>query len=214
MRILLFFLLVVFMSCCSEKTIELPEIKQATITEVIDVSAAYLFYDETKPDSIELNRKNLISTTNWLVNVDKRLTLNQAVPKIKFIQEKKRNSSHKNEAAKNYFTCHDLSQNNLGFIEFTDVHYYLDEKPNAEIEIIIEALDKITIKKNNDVDIFFKTNFKTLEKDLASIYPLETISVTLSFKRSMTFQQYITIKSKLDELDYSKILVDTNEFIY
>ncbi len=202
------------MSCCSEKTIELPEIKQATITEVIDVSAAYLFYDETKPDSIELNRKNLISTTNWLVNVDKRLTLNQAVPKIKFIQEKKRNSSHKNEAAKNYFTCHDLSQNNLGFIEFTDVHYYLDEKPNAEIEIIIEALDKITIKKNNDVDIFFKTNFKTLEKDLASIYPLETISVTLSFKRSMTFQQYITIKSKLDELDYSKILVDTNEFIY
>ncbi|WP_191860409.1 hypothetical protein [Hanstruepera ponticola] len=214
MRILLFFLLVVFMSCSSEKTIELPEIKQATITEVIDVSAAYLFYDETKPDSIELNRKNLISTTNWLVNVDKRLTLNQAVPKIKFIQEKKRNSSHKNEAAKNYFTCHDLSQNNLGFIEFTDVHYYLDEKPNAEIEIIIEALDKITIKKNNDVDIFFKTNFKTLEKDLASIYPHETISVTLSFKKSMTFQQYITIKSKLEELDNSKILVDTNEFIY
>ncbi len=202
------------MSCSSEKTIELPEIKQATITEVIDVSAAYLFYDETKPDSIELNRKNLISTTNWLVNVDKRLTLNQAVPKIKFIQEKKRNSSHKNEAAKNYFTCHDLSQNNLGFIEFTDVHYYLDEKPNAEIEIIIEALDKITIKKNNDVDIFFKTNFKTLEKDLASIYPHETISVTLSFKKSMTFQQYITIKSKLEELDNSKILVDTNEFIY
>lgn len=202
------------MSCSSEKTIELPEIKQATITEVIDVSAAYLFYDETKPDSIELNRKNLISTTNWLVNVDKRLTLNQAVPKIKFIQEKKRNSSHKNEAAKNYFTCHDLSQNNLGFIEFTDVHYYLDEKPNAEIEIIIETLDKITIKKNNDVDIFFKTNFKTLEKDLASINPLETISVTLSFKRSMTFQQYITIKSKLEELDNSKILVDTNEFIY
>ena len=214
MRILLFFLLVVIISCSSEKTIELPEIKQATITEVIDVSAAYLFYDETKPDSIELNRKNLISTTNWLVNVDKRLTLNQAVPKIQFIQEKKRNSSHKNEAAKNYFTCHDLSQNNLGFIEFTDVHYNLDEKPNAEIEIIIEALDKITIKKNNDVDIFFKTNFKTLEKDLASIYPHETISVTLSFKKSMTFQQYITIKSKLEELDNSKILVDTNEFIY
>lgn len=202
------------MSCSSEKTIELPEIKQATITEVIDVSAGYLFYDETKPDSIELNRKNLISTTNWLVNVDKRLSLNQAVPKIQFIQDKKRNSSHKNEAAKNYFTCHDLSQNNLGFIEFTDVHYYLDEKPNAEIEIIIEALDKITIKKNNDVDIFFKTNFKTLEKDLASIYPHETISVTLSFKKSMTFQQYITIKSKLEELDNSKILVDTNEFIY
>ena len=50
-----------FWSCANEKTIQLPEINGAKITELQDVSAAYLFYDETQPDSLELNRKNLIS---------------------------------------------------------------------------------------------------------------------------------------------------------
>ncbi len=98
------YLLILFLatfSSCNKKIVLLPEIQTASITEIIDVSPAYLFYDETQPDSVELNRKNLISTTNWLVNVDKRLTLKQAIPHIKFLQEKKRNSKmHKNESAK------------------------------------------------------------------------------------------------------------------
>lgn len=202
------------MSCSSEKKIELPEIKQATITEVIDVSPAYLFYNETQPDSVELNRKNLISTTNWLVNVDKRLTLNQAIPKIQFIQDKKRNSSHKNEAAKNYFTCHDLSQNNLGFIEFTDVFYHLDEKPNAEIEIIVESLDVMTIKKTSNAIISMESNLKNLTKDLNAISQEKPPKVTLSLKNSISFQDYITLKDFLSALNPQDFTIDNNEFIY
>ena len=82
-------------SCGNEKTLLLPEIEQSNITELQDVSAAYLFYDETKKDSVELNRKNLISTTNWLVNVDKRLTLKQAIPHIKINVHKAFYQAHK-----------------------------------------------------------------------------------------------------------------------
>ena len=110
-------------SCGKEKVLLLPEIDHSEISEIKDVSHAYLFYDDTKIDNTELNRKNLISTTNWLINIDKRLTLKQAIPHIKYLQEKKANSSHKNENAKNYFTCNDISRKNLGFIEFTDVVY-------------------------------------------------------------------------------------------
>jgi hypothetical protein len=45
------------------------------ITEVLDVSLAHIFYDETQHHSIFLNRKNRIISANWLVNIDKRLTL-------------------------------------------------------------------------------------------------------------------------------------------
>ncbi|WAC01778.1 hypothetical protein N7U66_18105 [Lacinutrix neustonica] len=75
-------------SCGNEKAVQLPEIQNAKITTVQDISPAYIFYDETKPDSVELNRKNLIISTNWLFNVDKRLTLRQAVPSIKKLQKK------------------------------------------------------------------------------------------------------------------------------
>ncbi|MEJ2113365.1 MAG: hypothetical protein P8X62_06655 [Flavobacteriaceae bacterium] len=117
-------LLLVSFSSCDKKTILLPEVQNAKISEVIDVSPAYIFYDITKPDSTDFNRKNLIGTTNWLVNVDKRLTLKQAIPHIQFLQDKRRNSKmHKNENARNYFTCNDTARNNLGFIDFTDVVY-------------------------------------------------------------------------------------------
>jgi len=80
-----------------------------------------LFYDETQPDSVLLNRKNLITTTNCLFNIDKRLTLKQAIPYIKYLQNKKKNAGHKNKKAKNYFTCHDLNKYNLGFKDFTEI---------------------------------------------------------------------------------------------
>ena len=131
MRNIYMLIILCCLSCNNERVLQLPEIENAEITEILDVSPAYIFYDETQPDSTLLNRKNLISTTNWLVNVDKRLTLKQAIPHIIFLQDKKRNAEvHKNENAKNYFTCNDTSISNLGFLEFTDIYYAKKDSSN------------------------------------------------------------------------------------
>lgn len=168
------FLLTLMCSCGKDKIIQLPKIEQSNITEITDVSAAYLFYDETMPDSVKLNRKNLISTTNWLVNVDKRLTLEQALPKIIFIQNKKRNSEiHKNENAKNFYTCNDISIKNLGFIDFTDTHYhtknastYLDTLKHDTDQIIkikVHTLDSTYVSFiSNDTSFTHTSNKKDL----------------------------------------------------
>ena len=87
MKKLIYLLLITaFLNCSNERVLQLPEIENAEVTEVLDVSPAYIFYDETQPDSTLFNRKNLIGTTNWLVNVDKRLTLRQAIPHIQYLQ--------------------------------------------------------------------------------------------------------------------------------
>ena len=159
-KILLISIALLFFSCGNEKVLQLPEIKNAKITEVLDVSPAYIFYDETKQDSVELNRKNLIISTNWLVNVDKRLTLEQALPSIIKLQEKKRNATmHKNEKARNYYTCNDTSIKNLGFIDFTDVVYIneneegISNKPinedNKIIDIMCFSINDIKISIDN-----------------------------------------------------------------
>ncbi len=207
------------MSCNSEKIIELPEIKQATITEINDVSPAYLFYDETQPDRVELNRKNLISTTNWLVNVDKRLTLGQAIPKIQFLQQKKNNSSHKNEAAKNYYTCHDLSENNLGFIEFTNVVYHLKMINSNSFELINKNQSVLLIDYNKDrsltmVDIL---DNKLINRGVFKLDHLEYKNydtIILSFSKDLSFQDYISLKDKLTSINFEDITIDNNEFIY
>jgi hypothetical protein len=208
------------MSCGNEKIVKLPEISSSEITEILDVSAAYLFYDETKEDSVELNRRTLISTTNWLVNVDKRLTLKQALPKIILMQNKKRNAElHKNEAARNYYTCHDTSRNNLGFIDFTDV-YYLDKKPeDTDIElnnyqiIINSGTDIKIVSTEGNMSMASESSFLQNIEDLV-LKNNEPVTLHLFFNEDLTFQDYITFKSLIKHLNSENVIIANKEFVF
>lgn len=216
MKKLLYLLLVTaFLSCNNERVLELPKIESAEITEVLDVSHAYIFYDETQPDSTLFNRKNLIGTTNWLVNVDKRLTLKQAIPHIQYLQDKRKKASmHKNEAAKNYFTCHETSIKNLGFVEFTDVNYSNSSEISQDYKtciMTVNSLKEITFSSSANLNISFsKENFSSVLPILKSEFG-ESIKLIMNFNESLSFQDYITIKNNLATFQNS---ISNNEFIY
>ncbi|MBC2845523.1 hypothetical protein [Winogradskyella flava] len=213
-------LILLIFNCNNERVLQLPEIENADITEVLDVSPAYIFYDETEPDSTLFNRKNLIGTTNWLVNVDKRLTLQQAIPHIQYLQNKrKKESMHKNEEAKNYFTCNDTSIGNLGFLEFTDIIYNDDKKEFLDKQnlclMTIDSLSNISFSTSIDLNIqFSKENFNYAYNDFIKKEYGDSAKIVLFFKNSMSFQDYISIKSELSLLNNGKIIIDNNEFIY
>jgi hypothetical protein len=234
MRYIFLLIILATFSCTNERVLQLAEIESAPVTEVLDVSSAYIFYDETQPDSTLLNRKNLISTTNWLVNVDKRLTLRQALPHIIFLQNKKRNAQmHKNENAKNYFTCNNTSISNLGFIEFTDVNYELvtiekagiaahNAKRHSSNDTIISEKSKpsnyIIFDTQNKINA--ENQIKKMLESIEDSIPFEKnlkitrFSCDLYFDSKLSFQDYITIKSKLYTADEQKVIFETNEFIY
>ncbi|WP_282123866.1 hypothetical protein [Algibacter mikhailovii] len=224
-RNLIILIILACFSCKNDKVIQLPEINNSEISEINDVSAAYIFYNESKPDSTELNRKNLISTTNWLVNIDKRLTLSQVIPHIKYLQEKKSNSSHKNNKAKNYFTCHDTNENNLGFIEFTPVIYQnkpintlIENNINTELErliIFFNRLNSITIYSKAGKTALIDSNATHLKQDLLTIIKNQKskTNLVLSFNKDLTFQDYISLKSILSAFKNQPISISNIEFI-
>ncbi|WP_194768316.1 hypothetical protein [Tamlana sp. I1] len=206
-------------SCGNKKVVELPEIDYSEISKINDVSPGYLFYDETQKDSVELNRKNLIVSTNWLINVDKRLTLNQVIPHIKFLQEKKNNSSHKNENARNYYTCNNTSEKQLGFIEFTEVVY--TEKTDASPDL--EASNKTKfINFNQDGSIYIlnpnaepfvtKSTKNTLLNDLKKVDSTGFILV-LRFHKNLSFQEYISYKSLIAKAELKQAKISKEEFL-
>ncbi len=223
----IFFALILF-SCGNDKSVVLPEIENAKITEILDVSPAYIFYNETLTDSVELNRKNLIGTTNWLFNIDKRLMLKQVIPKVKFLQDKKRNAQmHKNENAKNYFTCNDTSIQNLGFIEFTDVHYqnitirdfFKNKGRDEKVSMVLNVISANDFSLELSYDEQLKTTlFSSIEEVINEIFTHyrteEDIKLYLLFHDKLSFQEYITILSKIQSLKDDGISIDNNEFIY
>jgi hypothetical protein len=228
MKFSLLLLIIICFSCGKEKTIQLPEISHSAIHEVNDVSPAYIFYNESEKDSVELNRKNLIMSTNWLVNVDKRLLLRQAIPSIEMLQEKKRNAKmHKNEAARNYFSCNDTSIKNLGFLDFTDIVYHNGIDGNIiESQGIYETLPSETT--NHVLSIVFKSNdsisinsapsnaseFIDRLKHMDSIQNQIMGIVYLKFNENLTFQQYITFKSMLSQLKLQHATISYDEYIF
>ncbi|MGZ0016578.1 hypothetical protein [Yeosuana sp. AK3] len=226
-KITIWLVFLMLISCGQEKIIQLPEINHSNISEIQDVSAAYLFYDETLEDGVELNRKNLIGTTNWLVNIDKRLTLKQALPKIIFLQDKKRQAEvHKNENAKNYFTCHDLSKKNLGFIDFTEIMYrqekaqpFLNSK-KAEVQqlvnIKVHSLDSTYISIiSNDTSFTHTSNQKELLKHLSTHLSHQERTLIISeIKESLSFQDYITYKFILSQIHYKNVTIGNDEFVF
>jgi len=234
MRYIYLLVILTCFSCNNERVLYLPEIEKAEVTEVLDVSPAYIFYDETQADSTLLNRKNLIISTNWLVNVDKRLTLKQAIPHIKFMQDKKRNAEmHKNEDAKNYFTCNDTSIGNLGFLEFTDVFYEFSEPIDTSInlqDLVAEKLKNNQASTSTFLEIpldITNNNKDKIQQELQSYIELLALSTSISedmvingyaidlyFEGRMSFQDYISVKSKLSKIKSDKIIITNNEFIY
>ncbi|PTM08863.1 MAG: hypothetical protein DA407_07080 [Bacteroidetes bacterium] len=224
MKQLLKVMLIFSFISCTEKIVQLPETTNQDITEILDVSPIYMFYIE-ETDSIEFNRKNMISTTNWLVNIDNRLSLKQILPHLQYLQEKRQGDGmHKNENARNYFTCNNTDLKNLSFIDFTDMVYHtgvsgdylskISDLGDSENNIIIKfnSTDEIIIVNHNSESFSTKTNLSKLANTLDQINSQENI-IYLNFSQNLNFQDYISIKTQLLKLKSDNVKISNNEFI-
>ncbi|WP_159021566.1 hypothetical protein [Formosa sp. L2A11] len=209
----LIMLLLLCLSCSNDKELKLPEIEHSKITEVLDVSPAYIFYNTKAEDSVELNKQNLISTTNWLVNVDNRLTLKQAIPVLMALQKKKRNASHKKKGVENYFTAFNPEVKSLCFVEFTHVNYDLKTKVNAYLKTLEDQAEVLIFSKTG---VSFLGATYTIEDFVAHLnsMPNERHVFVLNFENQLTFQEYLHIKDLLLTVKNPQVLIHTTEFIY
>lgn len=223
-RILL--LLLIFTFSCAERELQLPVTTTNDITEVLDVSPIYIFYDAETGEA-DFNRNNMISTTNWLVNIDKRLTLKQVLPHLQYLQEKRQGDGmHKNENAKNYFTCFNEETKNLSFIEFTNDVYNLDYSPikefnidsiDIDVSILVKSLNSIEITSTDGYcGIIDGTDIDSFLKIISEYDSIDNEPFIVSYDKNLSFQDYVTFKTQLQQLksDIAKIRISNNEFIH
>ncbi|MBT8260988.1 MAG: hypothetical protein HKO92_08820 [Flavobacteriaceae bacterium] len=226
MKSLYLILIVLVLFSCSEKVIQLPETTNKDILKVEDVSSIYMFYNEAK-DSLEFNRKNMISTTNWLVAVDKRLILNQVLPHLQYLYEKRHGESmHENKEARNYFSCSNPEIQNLTLLDFTDVKYQttpiadflldLFSKPTTEtnpLYVNVKTEDSVIVGSQMFVKTTSKENLVSIVDSLSKSNTVKD-ELFLTFKEDLTFQDYIAIKTLTLELNPENVYVANTEFIY
>jgi hypothetical protein len=178
------------LSCGNKEDILLPKSNVTIVKTIDDISPVYVFFRTKGKDTLaEVNRKNTISTTNWVFNIDKRLPLRIVIPEIMKLQAKRRaDSAHKNDDAQNYYSYADSIGKNLAFVPFTKVYYKMGKPLNGGFifyfkkESDLVLINNVKIKRSEVLNYLGSFNFAVNPK------------IFLIFDKKMSFEEYLQIK--------------------
>jgi hypothetical protein len=197
-------------SCGNKENILLPKGDKTIVKEVVDLSPIYIFFRVKGKDTLaEVNRKNSIITTNWILNIDKRLPLRLVIPEVMKLQQRKREEKeHINLNAENYYSYADSIGKNLAFIPFTKVYYKI-EKPKYGVIVFFDKNNTISV--NNA--IVKKEELQNYLDSLPSDKPNKFI---FCFDKNLQYGTYIQNKIFIQSLNFPTpdLNLTNEEFIY
>lgn len=203
-KCLLGIILLFCFSCGNKEDILLPKADRTIVKEITDLSPIYIFFRIKGKDTlVEVNRKNSIITTNWILNIDKRLPLRLVIPEVMKLQQKKREEKdHINLNAENYYSYADSIGKNLAFLPFTKVYYKM-KKPKTGVIVFFDKNNKIFVDSKeiakNDLENYIKQN--SSDND-----------VFYCFDKNMFFDNYISLKIFLRSIEWK--FISSEEFVY
>ena len=180
---------------CQKKQMQLPQVQDTKITSVEDYSQVYISYEETSEEA-KLNANGLISSTNWVLHVDKRNKLKEVAPLFIKLQEKRTNprNPHINPDAHLYISLADIPHKRLGFMDVTDLNLF--------------PYDPQKMSEYGNTPIYVYPDGFRLKEDKGEKTPWNKFGVYKNvyyswvFSGDMTFQQFVDIYwTKLHQQD-------------
>lgn len=204
MKKILVLILAFALFSCNEKEVLLPEVDTTIVEKVENLSPIYIFLEVKGKDTVaELNRKNAISSTNFIFNIDKRLPLKFVLPEVIKAVAKKEASAHKDSTSQNYYSYSDIKKKQLALVPFTKMNYKL-ERPKSG-SVIYFSKNQIVV----DNVPFEKEKFENYIENL-SVEDLHKCN--FCFDKNDSYENYIKNLVFIKSLDIKRI--HTEEYIY
>lgn len=204
MKKILVIILAFTLFSCNEKEVLLPEVDTTIVEKVENLSPIYIFFEVKGKDTVaELNRKNAISSTNFIFNIDKRLPLKLVLPQVMKAVAKKEASAHKDSTSQNFYSYSDVKKRQLAFVPFTQMNYKL-EKPKSGSTIYFSknkiVVDNVPFEKRKFEDYIENLSIEDLYK------------YNFCFDKNDTYEKYIQNLVFIHTLEIKRIPVV--EYIY
>ena len=227
----LILLLVLFLgltSCRFGDEVLLPQGTYSVKKDMVDYSQLYFFFKTEGKDTLaETNFNNMISTTNWVLSIDKRLPLHKVIPEVVKLQIKKqkKNAHGGKNQTEMFFSYSDSVGKNLAFLPFKSVefsqkiyHSYNYIKKYPDFHTGFENVSIDILKGNrvlvNDVLVTDANQWLFIQDYLSFLSENKTVLVYLNFDERLSFDDYMKFKLGIRALVNDHILLAPNEFIY
>lgn len=226
MRIVALLIVFVLTSCNFQEEILLPKADYSEVKTMKDHSPIYFFFRIKNNDTlVEVNKNNIIGTTNWIFNIDKRLPLKLVVPEIAKLQKKRSGASHKNENAGMYFSYSDSIGKNLAFSVFTTAQFApkntLSKKYIAQYQDFYKQYENVSIvfgKKNsiylNDALVTDKQKINFMIDFILFTAQKGKVMIHLNFDESLLYNDYIKNKLAVKKILSENIQLAPMEFMF
>ena len=220
MKVIRVLIIIVFFTVsCQQKSVKLPTLDVNGIQDTIyNNSKIWIFYSLNGNDTIaKLNKNNSVANTHWIFNIDKRLSLKKVIPVIQQLQAKKEKPSmhDSGEISHSYYSYVDTVSNKLSLILFDSIKYITHKSINKDSILTETPFKHLFIDyKINKVYV----NNIPVKKDGINDYitnQLDTIiiKIHLNFDKNLSYQNYMHLKSLLQNIKSDSIIFDHKEFV-
>ncbi|MBG7629311.1 MAG: hypothetical protein IZT56_02665 [Bacteroidetes bacterium] len=221
----LFLILPFIIFSCTKQTVKIPTLNVKGLQEIHNHSQVWFFFDVKNNDTIaNLNRKNTISTTHWIFNIDNRLPLKAIIPSIIKLQYKHANGMHSKKGMHNYFSYADTISDKLSFYEFDKTVFKTDStlskyyiKTNSEIYKNYNNIN-LTMNPNNTWINDAKMENGEFKSTLLEFIDFSSegkqTMLHLNFNQNLLYKDYLAYRTMLKTILAPHILINNFEFIF
>jgi len=214
MKNLTYFFIFAFLISCAKQELKLPLLQANNATkEVYNNSAVWIFYSVKEKDTIaQLNQGNRIETTNWLFNIDRRLTLKQIYAPFKKLLEKRQKASpHHVDGLLNYFSFADTLSHKVAFLPFNFKEIAYNYPLVSDTTSLNFTFYKQHFAFKNSLFLYSQLD-SVMAKNLDK--PSSYVNLDCYFQENLGFEKYLSIKAKWIESPYQKHLTSTTEYYF
>lgn len=213
-KILILGLVLFTFHSCGKKKVELPVIPFSGVTDVYNTSQIWVFYKlkDNQPEA-EVNLNNVISTTHWIINIDKKLILKDVVPVLETVKNKRQKKSpHSAEGMQNYLSYSDSKSAKMALYPVDSLKVLILSKPEYEnLTNLFKSDINIRISDNyfslNDVKLDYNSFTNELFKQLRSK------PIHLFFDLNISYQKYLEKRIILQNFVPDMSLIDHTEYM-
>lgn len=205
-KLLFLFVLAIFMTSCSQKEMKISRSDYSVETEIDDFSPAYILKNDE--GETELLQNSLIGNTNWVLSVERDLTLSEVAPFLQEMTEKKFQKDGVHEDTKDiYFVYSDTLHQQNAYVKLPFKSVFAEPRGMMEpTEYFFQLIDLITDEVSGLED--FKQRFAEAVENRESYE-----GIIIDFSDKMTVEEFINILIEFERLNISDE-IEGRTFIY
>ncbi|HLV46147.1 MAG TPA: hypothetical protein VKY32_03810 [Flavobacterium sp.] len=205
-KLLFLFVLAIFMTSCSQKEMKISRSDYSVETEIDDFSPAYILKNDE--GETELLQNSLIGNTNWVLSVERDLTLSEVAPFLQELTEKKFQKDGVHEDTKDiYFVYSDTLHQQNAYVKLPFKSVFAEPRGMMEpTEYFFQLIDLITDEVSGLKD--FKQRFAEAVENRESYE-----GIIIDFSDKMTVEEFVNILIEFERLNISDKIVERT-FIY